>query len=291
MTCRWVGVDCGYSQMSIAVLDAAGRVLAVARTKEPRGDGHQRELARARLHILLSRIEGMRQGPVHLAGYCYEHTGVYEAFRQAGWSVVGMKALNDVVGVYGLTAMGGHVLLAGCGSWGQVVYVDPANAIHWPGDDVANEMPAWLLSGRAYAEFLVNSPLDWLRREARAKLGGDKLAQSAHRWVDLGPLLSSALMHPEVRRFLARAADAVLKTRDVLWQHTRVAAAPLVVMGGGAIRDDQLWTLLASELTSRGVSAIRVVGDSAVGLARFAKQNPEADPWAVIGRKKPSWLS
>jgi len=71
---------------------------------------------------------------------------------------------------------------------------------------------------------------------------------------------------------------------------THAAEAPDVVPGGGAVRDDRLWTALVLELASREVRAIRVVGEHAVGLARFAKHFPGANPWAYVGRKKPSWL-
>jgi hypothetical protein len=80
--------------MSIAVLDEADHVLAIERTREPRGDGHKRDVALARLRDLLSRLGGLREAPVQVSGYCYEHTGVHESFTEAGWTVVASKALN-----------------------------------------------------------------------------------------------------------------------------------------------------------------------------------------------------
>ena len=311
----WVGIDCGFSQMSAAVVDESGRVLAVERTREPPGDGHTRDVALARLRRLLERLRGVRDksgGPARLAGYCYDHSGVREAFEQEGWRVEGCTALNDVVGVYGLTAMQGNVVVFGCGSWSQVVYVDPANTIFWPGEEIASAMPDWLPSGSAYARFLVEyvsqtpGANTGLARVAAEKLGADPAAGaidgSAGRWGELGPLLSSALDLPEVRRFLSQAAAAVRQTRDLFWEAVQAARAahgshgldvqpPGVVMGGGAVRDDRLWSVLQTELASRGVNATRVVGEHAVGLARFARHNPGANAWAYLGEKKPSWLS
>lgn len=152
---HWVGIDQGFSQMGLAVLGPGGDVLASEQTREPAGDGHAREVALARLRTLLARVEVWRDVPVHLAGYCYEQSGVAQAFAAAGWSVAGTKGLNDVLGVYGLTAMPGNVVVAGCGTYSQVVYVDKHQSVRWPGDDVAERLPEWLLSGRAYSEFLV----------------------------------------------------------------------------------------------------------------------------------------
>lgn len=124
-----------------------------------------------------------------------------------------------------------------------------------------------------------------------ATLGQDDLESSGDRWVDLGQLLSRVLEHPAVRRFLGRAADAVLGTRDVLWRNTAVLRPPSIVLGGGAVRDERLWVVLENDLRSRGVNVSRVVGEPAVGLARFAMRNPDADVWGFIGRKRPAWLS
>ncbi len=298
MRCRWVGIDCGFSQMSVALLDPMDYVLAVECTREPRGDGHTPDVALARLRVLLSRLGGLREVPVRLSGYCYEHTGVREAFVEAGWSVVGSKALNDVVGIYGLTDMVGHVVVGGCGSWPQVVYVDSLNAVTWPGDDVAAEMPEWLLCGWAYAKFLVtlsnqndNARWAWLREAIREKLGGHTLLRSDPRWGDIGPLMKPLLHSPEARRFFGQAADAVVRTRDVFGRNTQDLEPPRVIVGGGAVRDEELWEILETGLRARGVCADRIVGEHAVGLARFAKYNPHADAWAFIGEKRPSWLS
>lgn len=297
MAYRWVGIDCGFSQMSIAIIDDSERVLAVERTRRPPGDGHQRDVALARLQALLTRLRGLRDEPVWLVGYCYDHAGVYEAFEQEGWRVAGGTALNDVVGVYGLTDMRGHVVVCGCGSWSQVVYVDRANAIRWPGDDISGMMPTWLLSGWAYANFLVELAAQnpgtqpALARAIEEKLGGTSIDRLDGRWGDLGPLLSSMIDHRDVRRFLSQAADAVLETRDLFWRTVRSAEAPGIVIGGGAVRDDRLWAVLESELQSRGVRALRIIGEHAVGLARFSKHNPGVNAWSFVGAKKPSWLS
>ena len=92
----WVGIDCGYSQMSIAVLDQDGHVLAIERTR-PRGDGHSGEVALARVLVLLERLPGCRTRQ-RLAGYCYD-LGVVEAFGPR-WTVIEAKPLNDVVGIW-----------------------------------------------------------------------------------------------------------------------------------------------------------------------------------------------
>lgn len=284
--------------MSLAIVDEKERVLAVERTREPRGDGHSREVALARLRRLLARLETWRRVPVSLAGYCYDHAGVHEAFSEAGWRVVGSKALNDVVGIYGLTDMAGHVVIGGCGSWPQVAYVDSANEICWPGEDVAEELPEWLLSGWSYAKFLVElSTRDKdprrrrLHRLVRERLGSKGFVESNERWSDVGPLLKEMLHDPEVREYLSRAADAVLRTRDVRWRNTPQSQAPAVIVGGGSVRDDQLWEIVESELLARNVTVQRITGEHAVGLARYAMRYPDANPWAVIGSQRPAWLT
>lgn len=294
---HWVGIDQGFSQMGLAILGPGGDVLASEQTREPAGDGHEREVALARLRTLLARVEAWRDVPVHLAGYCYEQSGVAQAFAAAGWSVAGTRGLNDVLGVYGLTAMRGNVVVAGCGTYSQVVYVDEHQAVRWPGDDVAERLPEWLLSGRAYSGFLV----EWagqgadatgdLRAAVRRLLGPAPVEATPQAWGALGRLLPGLLDEPGSRAFLTRAAAAVLATRDVLWGHSGAARAPEVALGGGAVRDDRLWAPLAGLLAAQGASVARVEGDPAVGLARFALAHPEADPWAVIGLRRPAWLS
>lgn len=294
---HWVGIDQGFSQMGLAILGPGGDVLASEQTREPAGDGHAREVALARLRTLLARVEVWRDVPVHLAGYCYEQSGVAQAFAAAGWSVAGTKGLNDVLGVYGLTAMPGNVVVAGCGTYSQVVYVDKHQAVRWPGDDVAERLPEWLLSGRAYSEFLVGwagqgaDATGDLRAAVRRLLGPASVETTPQAWGALGRRLPGLLDEPGSRAFLTRAAAAVLATRDVLWGHSGAARAPEVALGGGAVRDDRLWAPLAGLLAAQGASVARVEGAPAVGLARFALAHPEADPWAVIGLRRPAWLS
>jgi hypothetical protein len=293
----WVGIDCGYSQMSVAVLEQDGHVLAAERTRLPSGDGHSREVALARVRVLLERLNGLSHLPVRLAGYCYDHSGVVEAFRGSGWTVIGADPLNDVVGIYGLTDMRGNVVVGGCGSWPQVVYIDKANAVCWPGEDVAAEMPEWPLSGWRYARFLLDlSRRDdlglssWLKEAVIERLGGEDLDRSSGSWGALGPLLPEVLERVEARRFLSAAADAVVETRNVLWKHSGSDDAPGVVIGGGAVGDERIWTFLRSEFESRSIDVRRAEGHPAEGLARFAMRNPQADAWAFIGQVKPSWL-
>lgn len=295
---RWVGLDCGYSHMGIAVLDESGHVLAVERTHLPQGDGHSRDVALARLHVLLERLRSFADLPVRLAGYCYEHAGVHQAFEYAGWTVVGSKALNDVVGIYGLTDMRGNVIVGGCGSWPQMVYVDKANAVRWPGDDVLADMPVWPLSGRSYAEQLLKlsqrndlGELSWLRQAVSNRLGADDIEQSGHRWGTLGPLLAQALEHAEVKGFLAAAANSIVQIRGVVQRYTAIDEVPRIVIGGGAVSDERIWVALQREFRPRSIDVERVEGDPAVGLARFALHSPDADAWAVIGQMKPLWLS
>lgn len=278
--------------MSVAVVDEADRVLAVERTYMPRGDGHRREIALSRLAVLPDRLQHLRQVPVQLCGYCYDHTGVEELFVQAGWTVVSIMSLNDVVGIYGLSDMVGHVIVGGCGSWPQVVYVDNNHSINWPGEDVASHMPQWLLSGWAYAHFLLdlsNEKNDaqgmWLRREVREKLGGDRIDRSDARWGDVGPMMTQILDWPEVRQFLRKAVDAVLLTQDVIRRERLHDPAPSIIVGGGAVWHNEIWRVLETEFWARGIVVHRVTGEHAVGLARYAKHHPKADPWAVIGRK------
>ncbi len=272
---RWIGIDQGYSQMGLAVLAPDGQVLASERTSRPAGDGHDREVALTRLRRLLARVAHLGTEPVRLAGYCYQHSGVAEAFAAAGWTVAGTKALNDVVGVYGLTAMRGHVLVAGCGTYGQLVYIDHLQAVRWPGEDVRPRLPDWLLSGEAFARFVARDP-----------------AIPAAVFAQVGPRLSESLEDPPAQAFLSRAADAVVETRDVFARHAGAAGSPPeVVLGGGAVRDDRLWQRLSAGLAARGVAAHRAAGDPAVGLARYAAAFPVADPWAFVGRERPAWLS
>ncbi len=295
---RWVGIDQGFSQMGLAILGPGGDVLASEKTREPGGDGHDREVALARLRTLLARVEAWRDVPVHLAGYCYEQSGVAQAFAAAGWRVAGTKGLNDVLGVYGLTAMRGNVVVAGCGTYSQVVYVDDHQAVRWPGDDVAERLPEWLLSGRAYSGLIAerarqgaDPAMGDLRAAVREMLGAAPVETAPHAWNALGRLLPGLLDDPGTRAFLTRAAAAVLATRDVLWGHSGAARPPEVALGGGAVRDDRLWAPLAGLLAAQGATVARVEGDPAVGLARFALAHPEADAWAVIGLRRPAWLS
>lgn len=296
---RWVGIDQGYSQMGLAVIDATGKILAVHRTREPRGNGHDRDVALARLHRLLARVDALRDAPVHLAGYCYEHSGVAEAFADAGWTVAGQKALNDVVGVYGLTPMPGHVVVACCGTFSQAVYIDERQAVRWPGGTAAAQLPEWPLCGQAYADFLVNwsrnEPASPTAKAVRAILGhtpeGGSPEPTADHWADLGPLLSDSLEHPTARAFLAQAAAAVVETRNVFWRHAGTPQPCDLVLGGGAVADDRLWSLLAEHCRTQGLHVHRAAGEPSVGLARYALSHPEADPWSFIGDKPPDWLS
>ena len=294
---RWVGIDQGYSQMGLAVLDARGQVLASAQSRGPVGNGHDREVALARLVRLLAAVDGLRHAPVRLAGYCYQHSGVCEAFAEAGWTVLGVKALNDVMGVYGLTEMHGHVLVAGCGTFSQVVYVDDQQAVRWPGDDVTEQLPEWLLSGGAYARFVVDSArqqtgaptADPMRRVAEV-LGAVPAEPTPPHWAKLGPILSGMVDAPATRAFVRQAGASVIATRDVFWRNLATVQPPDVVLGGGAVRDARLWALLAEQWRAQGARVTRAVGDPAVGLARFAMSYPEADAWAVIGHRRPAWL-
>jgi len=274
---RWVGIDQGYSHMGLAVIDADGRTLASERTREPAGDGHEPDVALRRLRVLLGRVAGLRDGPVRLAGFCHEGSGVPEVFAEAGVTVRGTKALNDVVGVYGITEMRGHVVVAGCGTYSQVVYVDEGQAVCWPGDDVAAQLPQWLLFGGAYARFVAE------------RRGGEE--PPPRRWAELGPLLSDMLHDPAAREFLTLAATALAQTRDVFWRETGVARPPDLVLGGGAVADPRVWAALSASARALGVGVERAQGDPAVGLARFAMVHPDADPWAFIGRVRPGWLS
>ena len=295
---RWVGIDCGYSQMTVAVVDVGAGVVALERTREPSGDGHSCGVALARLHTLLGRLRGARHEPASLAGYCYTHSGVVEAFREAGWSIEGCMALNDVVGFYGLTEMRGNALVGGCGSFDQVVYVSHDNNVQWPGDDLSAELPRWLLSGREYAAFLVDlagrdaeSRVAWLAQAVSDTLGGQNLESSDGRWGQLGPLLTKLLDHPAVGHFIADAADSVAQTRLVFQRHLGLSEPPAVILGGGAVSDEGLCSMLSAELESRGTVVTLARGEPAIGLARFALRNPGADAWSYVGREKPSWLS
>ena len=280
-THRCVGIDQGYSQMGIAILEPGGALLASERLREPHTDGHDRAVALSRLHVLLARLKPFRDAPVRLAGYCYADSGVAQAFEEAGWTVVGTSALNDVVGVYGLSDMRGHAVVAGCGTYAQVVYVDARQAVRWPGEDVAPELPPWLLSGEAYARFVAE--------QGRAPDGAD-VAASPWRWAALGPALTGMLDAPDARRFVARAAEAVVRTRDVFWRHSGRSRPPDVLMGGGAVAAPGLWAAVEKQARARGVALRRVEGPPAVGLARFAMTHPDADAWAVIGETPPAWL-
>ena len=298
MTERWVGIDAGYSQMTIAVLDAGVNVVAIEHTREPLGDGHEKAAAIARLQSLLKRLSNFNHVPVRIAGYCYEHSEVLQAFKEAGWIVEGCEALNDVVGFYGLTEMKGNAIVGGCGSFSQVVYISPENDICWPGEDVVAELPDWLLSGWDYATFLLDlskreeyGELAWLPKVVRETLGGETLESSGHRWSYLGPLLVRMLGQTEVKHFFAKAVENIVKTRSILGQYITVPEAPRLVLGGGAVREDSLWAVVSDELRKQGViDVVRVQGEPAVGLVRFANYNPNVDAWSFIGLKRPSWL-
>jgi hypothetical protein len=294
---RWVGIDCGYSQMTIAILDDRINLIASERTCEPTGDGHNREVAIARLKVLLRDLSDFSSVPVKLSGYCYEDSGIIETFREAGWIVNDCKALNDVVGFYGLTDMSGNIITCGCGSFSQVVYADIENNICWPGEDVDAELPNWMLSGWDYASFLLelskrenSCELVWLQKAVQDTLGGDALKTSGHRWSYLGPMVEGLLGTNELGQFLAHAADSVIQTKNVFMEHLKGYESPRIIFGGGAVRSEALWAALKSEFVKRGESVMRVEGEPAVGLARFAAYNADANPWAYIGLKRPSWL-
>jgi hypothetical protein len=297
-TQRWVGIDQGWSQMGLAVLGAADDVLVVHRTREPSGNGHDHATALARLRGLLARADAFRHAPVHLAGFCYEGSGVAETFAEAGWTVAGTKALNDVVGPYGLTPMPGHVVAACCGTYSQVVYVDDRHAIRWAGGDV--RLPDWHLCGEAYAGFLVErartAPATPLARAVRDTLGGTLPPAGegvpTARWADLGPLLSAAIdSDPAARAFLTRAAAAVVDARNVLCGAAKRPDRCPIVLGGGAVADDRLWAFLSEQWRAVGVRVDRAAGEPSVGLARYARRHPDADPWSHVGSQRPGWLS
>lgn len=266
----WIGIDCGYSQLSVSVLDGAGNTTAHGRAQVPLGDGHAHGIALARLQTILNTLSPLTtpRTPSILAGYCYDHSGVRAAFENAGWPVVGAMPLNDVVGVYGLTEMPGHVMLAGCGSFPQVVYIDAHNNVCWPSDAVAAALPAWPLSGDAYGRFMARA-----YREAKGRR-----------------LLSDTLGRPETRQYLQQAAHAIRETRAVLWNLSGQHDPPRIVVGGGAVSPTNVWAHVASALNAIGIAAERVVGDQAAGLARYALHHRDANAWAYLGDAPPSWL-
>lgn len=263
-----VGIDCGFTHLTVALLDVTGNMVAIESAREPAGNGHDKHVALARLRNTLEQLRDLRNQPVDLAGYCYNDSGVREAFLDAEWTVVDSVPLNDVVGVYGLTEMRGHVLVGGCGSYSQIVYIDRQNNVCWPADDLMGELPTWLLCGDEYSKFM----------------------QGAYAWPNTGRLLSETIHLPPTQEYLRRAAKAVRETRDVLWRHLDCDEPPRVVLGGGAVRDARLWERLDAILEEFAVKADRVVGTQAVGLARSATLHRKANAWAYIGDRPPSWL-
>lgn len=273
----YVGIDRGSSQMAVAVVRADGTVLRHVLTRTPLTPDDEVGGDLARLASLLPRIADHRGRPVTLAGHCYESSGVRELFRDARWTVRRVFAFNDAVNHYGLGSMPGNVVLAACGTWPQVVYIDAANNVRWPGDDVA--LPAWTLSGRAYAEFLVS------RRPHLVSV-----LSSPRRWIGLGRLLGPALTAPDVPAFVEAGADAAVRAHRVLWEASGVPDIPRMVFGGGAVRDDRIWSIVRARFERAGVPATRVRGRPAVGAVRYARANPDADVWGYVGDRRPSWL-
>jgi hypothetical protein len=243
-------------------------------------------------------VNCIKSVPVRIAGYCYENSGVIEEFEKEGWPVEGCKALNDVVGFYGLTDMRGHAVVAGCGSFSQVIYVNAANDICWPGDDVTAEMPPWLLSGRDYASFLLDlskktgdGELSWLSKAVRKTLGSETPESSGHSWSYLGPLIEKLIGYKELYKFITQAVENIVKTENVFRRYIKNTGSPVVVLGGGAVKDEKLWELISIDLQKQGLeNIIRVKGEPAVGLARYAACYTNADAWTYIGNKRPSWL-
>lgn len=274
-----VGIDCGHSHLTVAIVDGSERVLAIQSANTPGGDGHNREIALSRLRQVLPRLGEFSRQPATLAGYCYGHSGVREAFEKAGWSVERTFALNDVVGIYGLSGMPADVVVGGCGTSSQVVCVDAAGCVGWPGADVERELPEWLVSGRAYASFLQESGLM------------PPAVSVSHRWVESGRLMNELIDEPAARTFIGRAAEAVRQTVDVLWKNFDGDLTRTVILGGGAIAGERLWATLHGELLSLELDPQHVVGDPAVGLARYAIRFPSADPWRFIGTERPVWLN
>jgi hypothetical protein len=54
--------------MGIAVLDQNGQVITAMRTYKPEGDGHSRDVALARLHVLLEQMHSFRELPESKCG-------------------------------------------------------------------------------------------------------------------------------------------------------------------------------------------------------------------------------
>lgn len=263
-----VGIDCGFSHMTIAVVDSAENVVGSNKAREPAGDGHDKQVALARLRNALEQLREFRDQPVFIAGYCYKDSGVREAFLDAGWTVPESMAFNDAVGVYGLTEMPGHTLVCGCGSFSQIVYIDGGNNVCWPSDNLMKELPQWPLCGDKYSAFM----LDAYGASSRERF------------------LSETIDSPPTQSYLRRAAEAVRETCDVFWRHSLCDVPPAVVLGGGAVGDDQLWDRLSVAFEASEVKAERVVGLQAEGLARFAMSQRQANVWSHVGDRPPSWL-
>lgn len=265
----WAGIDCGYSYLTVAILDEVGRTLDIGDARLPLGNGHERSVALARLQAVLPELQRWRDRPIILAGYCYTDSGVRDAFETAGWQVVGDIALNDVVGVYGLSQMQTHVVVCGCGSFSQLVYVDTQHNICWLWDTLAAELPQWPLCGEAYARFIQHAY-------------GDTVANG---------LLSDTLNLLPTQQYLRQAAQAIRATRDIFWHHSGMPTPPMLVLGGGAIRHAGLWQFVARELATGDCAVERVTDEQAIGLAQFAMRYRTANAWGHIGDKPPSWLS
>jgi len=265
----WAGIDCGYSHLTVSLLDDLGETLIICDAREPLGNGHDPSVALARLQAILPQLQKWRTAPITLAGYCYTDAGVRAAFEAAGWRVVDAVALNDVVGVYGLSQMEANVVVAGCGSFSQLIYVDHYHNICWPSDQLVAELPVWPLSGEAYGDFI-------------QRAYPDRTYQ----------LLSESLDQVATQHYLRQAAQTITAIRNAFWHASGLASAspPKVVVGGGAIRHEGLWQWVAQALMEVDCSLERVQGEQAIGLIRYAVRHRTANAWGYIGDRPPSWL-
>ncbi len=288
----WVGVDAGDSQVGVAIVDLSGSVLAESRVVEalPEPSPERRGAVEGRLATALEELEGFVSRPVIVAGDA-------KPFLHQGWNVRDAIMLNDIIGHYGRTSMPGNCIVAACGSYRQVVWVDDDHNIRWPSDDLAHRLPHWLLSGHAYATLLTSElALPAVRKLLElARCDPLTAAEPGHAalWRDLGVVLADNLDDRRVSAFVLEAATAAAETFHVFREEIGADhPPPTFVLSGGAVIHNELWALVQATLRSHSIVAERPNQPSpAVGTALYAMRYRDRDHWSHLGAKPPGWQS
>ena len=282
----WVGLDRGSSQLSIAVVAEDGTLLGEAQNLVlPAVQGRAaRDVER--LRSLLPTLDQFRGRNLVLVGEAGDD--FVQLLRAEGWVVARTVAFNDVVNHFGLGEMPGNCIVAACGSWHQVVWIDHERNVRWPGEDVTSLCPEWRLRGYSYVEFLLKRHRDVLPPGSRTN---DLLGQEhAPMWRQIGGIFASLAEERDVLQFLEDGAARLVETYRVFCHAANPPGLPSMAMGGGALADDRVWSVVASAVERAGIPLTRLMGSPAVGAVRFAQRYGDRQVWGWFGECRPGWL-